>query len=135
MYLLCLPSQIGKNPIQPPGVFALLNAVKGSSNNALQCLDFDGITITLDIAKLIKEMGESHAHLRVSHGGTGGYKEPKPLLEPVQKLAKYCKENKVQLIDLFRSFDKEQSQTLPEEEFRNALKVLLHPKMQLKGPT
>ena len=124
MYLLCLPPQISKNPIQPPGVLALLNAVKGSSNNALQCLDFDGITITLDIDKLIKEMGESHAHLRVSHGGTGGYKEPKPLLEPVQKLAKYCKENKVQLIDLFRSFDKEQCQVLPEEEFRNALKVL-----------
>lgn len=124
MDLLCLPPQISKNPIQPPGVLALLNAVKGSSNNALQCLDFDGITITLDIDKLIKEMGESHAHLRVSHGGTGGYKEPKPLLEPVQKLAKYCKENKVQLIDLFRSFDKEQCQVLPEEEFRNALKVL-----------
>ena len=46
------------------------------------------------------------------------------MLEPVQKLAKYCKENSVQLMDLFRSFDKEQSMVLPEEEFRNALKVI-----------
>jgi len=118
------PPQIGKNPIQASGVLALLNAVKSSSNNVLQCLDLDGITITLDIAKQLKEMEESHAHLRVFHGGTGGYKEPKPMLEPVQKLAKYCKENSVQLMDLFRSFDKEQSKVLPEEEFRNALKVI-----------
>ena len=116
--------QIGKNAIQAKGVEEFLNAIKaGSQGTTLQCLDFDGITITLEIAKVLKEMQETHSHLSIPHGGTGGYKEPKPRLEPLEKLVKYAKENNVQLIDLFRAFDKERTNILPEEEFRNALKV------------
>ena len=61
----------------------------------------------------------------MTHGGTGGYKAPKPLPGPVEKLAKYCKENSVVLVDLFHTFDKEKHNHLSEEEFRNALKVSL----------
>ena len=68
-------------------------------------------------------MKKSHAHLKITHGGIGGHKAPKPLLPPVAKLVKYCKENNVVLLDLFRLFDKEQQMVLSEEEFRNALKV------------
>ena len=68
-------------------------------------------------------MRSSHPHLRVPHGGTGGFQKPKPLLPPLAKLAKYVEENGVKLIDLFRSFDKEQRNVLTEEDFRAALKV------------
>lgn len=117
------PIQIGKNSIQEEGVDAFLKTIRDSSNSTLQCLDLDGITITLQIAKTLKEMEKTHSHLSIPHGGTGGYKELKPRLQPLEKLVKYAKENNVQLIDLFRSFDKEQTRVLPEEEFRNALKV------------
>ena len=68
-------------------------------------------------------MQESHPNLKIVHGGTGGYQVPKPLPTPIEKLTKYCSENNVRLIDLFRTFDKEQHNSLPETEFRNALRV------------
>ena len=118
--------QIGKNAIQITGITALLDAVRAGASGSLQVLGLDGVTITLELEKTLKEMQESHPHLKVVHGGTGGYLAPKPLPTPIEKLTKYCKDNSVRLIDLFRTFDKEQYNSLPEEEFRNALKVCLH---------
>lgn len=115
--------QLGQNPIQPSGLVVLLDAVKACSNTTFQHLDLGGITITLDIQKRVKELKESHPHVSIPHGGVGGFKPPKPLLPPAAKLVKYCKENKVILLDLFRLFDKEQRMVLSEEEFRSALKV------------
>ena len=116
--------QIGQNAIQSDGIVALLNAVK-SMSNTFQCISFDGLTITLEIDKMLKEMKESHSHLSVPHAGVGGYKQPKPKLQPHEKLKKYAMENNVKLKDLFVSFDKEQRLLLTEEEFRNALKVMI----------
>ena len=62
-------------------------------------------------------------NFEVSHAGTGGYKEAKPLPTPLAKLLKYSKENKVKLDDLFLIFDKDKCGSLTEEEFRNSLKV------------
>lgn len=116
-------SQFGQNPVQSAALIAFLDAVKACSSTSLQTLSFDGITITLAIEKTIAELSTSHGHLAITHGGTGGFKHPKPLQEPIDKLDKYCKENNVILLDLFRSFDSEQVNYLSEEAFRNALKV------------
>ncbi len=121
LYLL----QIGQNPIRDPGIIAFLDAVKLCTSTTLQTLSFEGLTITLAIEKTLQELSKSHKHLTISHAGTGGYKHPKPKQEPIEKLDNYCKENNVVLIDLFRSFDKEQKKFLSEEAFRNALKVSL----------
>lgn len=96
-----------------------------STSMQFQCLDLDGITITLAMEETISQLKETHPHISIPNGGIGGFKPPKPLLPPTAKLIKYCKENKVELIDLFRLFDKEQRMVLSEEEFRNALKVQL----------
>ena len=98
----------------------LLEAAKASS---LQCLDLSGVTITLRVADTVAAMKETHPQLTITHGGTGGYLRPKPQLKPVEKLVKYARDNNLVLLDLFRSFDKEQHNHLSEEEFRNALKV------------
>lgn len=116
---------MAKNPIQPAGLAALVDAVGNCSTTNFQCLDLDGITITLDIEKKVNELKDSHPQISILHGGVGGLKPPKPLLPPMAKLLKYCKENKVELLDLFRLFDKEQQMLLSEEEFRNALKVCI----------
>ena len=68
-------------------------------------------------------MEEDIPKLKIPHGGTGGYKEPKPLPTPIQKLTKYATENNVKLKDLFIVFDKEKLDLLTEEEFRASLKV------------
>lgn len=116
---------MAKNPIQPAGLAALVDAVGSCSSANFNCLDLDGITVTLDIEKKVNELKDSHPHVTIPHGGVGGLKPPKPLLPPMAKLLKYCKENKVELMDLFRLFDKEQQMVLSEEEFRNALKVCI----------
>ena len=121
--ILLLSLQIGKNALQVPGIYAILDAVRSGSGSSLQHLGFDGMTITLDVEKTLKEMKETHPNLEIVHGGTGGYQVPKPLPTPIEKLTKYCSENGVRMIDLFRSFDKEEHKSLSEIEFRNALRV------------
>ena len=104
-------------------MYALLDAVKASTNSSLKLLSFEGLTVTLDLERTIEGMKEGHPNLKIVHGGTGGYQVPKPLPTPIEKLTQYCRENNVRLIDLFRTFDKEQLNVLPEMEFRNALRV------------
>lgn len=120
---MLLSLQIGKNALQVSGIYAILDAVRSGSGSSLQHLGFDGMTITLDVEKTLKEMKETHPNLEIVHGGTGGYQVPKPLPTPIEKLTKYCSENGVRMIDLFRSFDKEEHKSLSEIEFRNALRV------------
>ena len=116
--------QIGKNALQMPGIYAILDAVRtGSGSSSLEHLGFDGMTITLDVEKTLKEMEETHPNLEIVHGGTGGYQVPKPLPTPIEKLMKYCIDNGVRMVDLFRSYDKEENNSLSEIGFRDALRV------------
>lgn len=78
--------------------------------------------MTLEVASIIREM-EEDLSLTITHGGTGGYRKPKPTLTPLQKLTKYTSENNFKLRDLFLVYDKERRGYLKEEDFRAALKV------------
>lgn len=82
--------------------------------------------MTLNVAKIITEMQEEHTGLVIKTGGTGGYKEPRPIPTPVEKLFKYSKENNVRLSDLFIVYDKKKRLFLTEADFRASLKVLIN---------
>ena len=75
------------------------------------------------MSKIINDMQEEQADLVITTGGTGGYKEPKPLPTPVQKMNKYAKENNIRLSDLFIVYDKQKRSFLTETDFRASLKV------------
>lgn len=79
--------------------------------------------MTLDIAKAINETTTEHSNLIIVHGGTGGYKEKRPLPTPVEKLYKYSTDNSIKLKDLFVIFDKAKRGYLTEADFRASLKV------------
>ena len=79
--------------------------------------------MTLNVSKIINDMQEEQADLVITTGGTGGYKEPKPLPTPVQKMNKYAKENNIRLSDLFIVYDKQKRSFLTETDFRASLKV------------
>lgn len=68
-------------------------------------------------------MEQDISGLQIPHGGTGGFKEPKPIPTPLEKLVKYTVESNMMLKDLFLIFDKERQGHLNEENFRAALKV------------
>ena len=117
-----MPIQVGKNNIQPQGLKTILEGLKTSS---LHILDLSGVTITLDMEKLINELKEINSQLQINHGGVGGFKPPKPLLPPLVKLGKYCQKENIKLEDLCYLFDKDKKKALSEEEFRDALRVRL----------
>lgn len=104
-------------------VDTLLDAAVASSS--LTTLDLSGFTFTLDMADKVAQMKETRPNLSVIYSGTGGYTKVKPLAHPLEKLAKYAADNQLILEDLFRSFEKEETGHLPEEEFRNSLQVVL----------
>uniref|UniRef100_A0A1X7U651 Ras GTPase-activating protein n=2 Tax=Amphimedon queenslandica TaxID=400682 RepID=A0A1X7U651_AMPQE len=123
--------KIGHNPIQIIGVIALLEALKNGTSS-VKYLGLDGITVTLNVAKIITEMQEEHTGLVITTGGTGGYKEPRPLPTPVEKLFKYSKENNIRLSDLFIVYDKKKRLFLTEADFRASLKHISAPLMEFE---
>jgi hypothetical protein len=123
--------KIGKNPMQLMGVIALLDSLKNGTSS-VKTLELDGITVSIEIAKIIKDMEGDISGLVVRHGGIGGYREPKPIPTPLQKLNKYSKENNVKLNDLFLVFDKAKNGYLKEEEFRASLKHISAPLMEFE---
>ena len=102
----------------------ILNVVKGSSNSALSCLSFERTTLSLEAEKLVEETKAVHPNLEVIYAATEGHQIPKPTPPPLEKLKKYAVDNKIELKDLFQSFDKEHCGLLSEEDFRTALKVI-----------
>ena len=114
---------MGKNPLEPKDIEPILNAVKGSSNSALQCLSFERNTLTLQVEKLVVDVKDAHPNLEIIYAVTQGHQIPKPNPPALEKLKTFATDNKLELKDLFQSFDKEHCGLLSEEDFRNALKV------------
>ena len=73
--------------------------------------------------KEITELKETHPNLSVIHGGLGGYVKPKPRPEPLSRLRKHLEEHNIKMIDVFRKFDPDNSTTVSEPSFREAIKV------------
>lgn len=121
--IICPKEDHSQLPEPAVDVSALLDAAASSSS--LTTLDLSGVTFTLDMAEKVAQMKETCPNLSVMYSGTGGYTRVRPLAPPLEKLVKYAAENQLVLEDLFRSFDKEETGHLPEEEFSNSLKVWL----------
>lgn len=115
--------QLGKNTLRSEHIEPILNSVKGNLNSPLQCLSFERNTLSLVGEKLVKELKETHPNLEIMYAATEGHQIEKPIPPPLEKLKKYAVDNKLELKDLFQSFDKEYCGLLSEEDFRNALTV------------
>ena len=59
----------------------------------------------------------------VTHGRLDGYVKPKPRPEPLSRLHKHLEEHNIKMIDVFRKFDPDNSTTVSELSFREAIKV------------
>lgn len=107
----------------PNYIEPILNAVKGNVNSPLLSLSFERNTFSLVGEKLVKELKEAHPNLEIVFAATEGHQIEKPIPPPLEKLKRYAVDNKLELKDLFQSFDKEYCGLLSEEDFRNALTV------------
>ena len=73
--------------------------------------------------KEIAALKEVHPNIQVTHGGLGGYVKPKPRPEPIEQLHKHLNEHNIKLMDVFKKFDAEGNGSVPEPDFREAIKV------------
>ena len=95
-------SEVGqKNPLEPKHIEPILNAVKGSSNTALQCLSFERNTLTFQVEKLVVDVKEAHPNLEIIYAVTQGHQIPKPNPSALEKLKTFAADNKLELKDLF----------------------------------
>ncbi|KAL5477665.1 hypothetical protein EMCRGX_G024490 [Ephydatia muelleri] len=124
--------KLGKNTLRSEHIEPILNSVKGNLNSPLQCLSFERNTLSLVGEKLVKELKETHPNLEIMYAATEGHQIEKPIPPPLEKLKKYAVDNKLELKDLFQSFDKEYCGLLSEEDFRNALTHISAPLIEIE---
>lgn len=140
--------QIGKNPMQSPGAYALVNAMKNNPESTLieieltvrlkRCIScvtqtfcwffspifFQDITVNNDFVELCKEVKHLRPNMKISHGGTGGAAfKPKPRPTPMKILKNYIEDNQMRLLDLFNALDKDKSMNITVKEFADGLQV------------
>ena len=62
--------------------------------------------------------------MKIRHGGTGGAPfKPKGRPTPMKILKNYIEDNKMRLLDLFNTLDKDKSMNITVKEFADGLKV------------
>ncbi|XP_077991353.1 uncharacterized protein LOC144445611 [Glandiceps talaboti] len=120
--------RIGKNPITAAGALAILMSIKNNSQSAIVDVRLTDILITNEFEELLKDILEERPHLRVEHGGTGGYgyrrRETQSLkhpVDPMSYLLDYIQKNNLRLLDLFQRFDKDKSLSVSRSEFKKGI--------------
>lgn len=70
--------------------------------------------------------------MKISHGGTGGADfKPQARPTPMKILKNYIEDNKMRLLDLFNTLDKDKSMNITIKEFADGLKVSFKDKTPL----
>ncbi|XP_053392658.1 leucine-rich repeat-containing protein 74B-like [Mercenaria mercenaria] len=125
--------KIGFNPVGEDGAMALIMSISKNDQSGMTRLDLSDIFVSKDF-KAVQNKLESERAFTVIHAGVimdkdekkqGGEKE---ILEtfrrnPYEKLKKYVKASGYRLIDLFKDFDKDGSDTITKEEFIRGLEL------------
>lgn len=115
--------KIGKNPMQSPGAYALVNAMKNNLESKLIEVELTDITVNNDFVELCKEVQQLRPDMKIRHGGTGGAPfKPKNRPTPMKILKNYIEDNKMRLLDLFNTLDKDKSMNITVKEFADGLK-------------
>lgn len=136
--------------MQSPGAYAIVNAMKNNPESTLIEIEltvrkpkhllthphvllilltlivfgFQDITVNNDFIELCKEVQHLRPKMKISHGGAGGaVSKPKPRPTPMKILKNYIEDNKMRLLDLFNTLDKDKSMNITVEEFADGLKV------------
>ena len=95
-------------------------------------LVFQDITVNKDFIDLCKEVQHLKSNMKISHGGTGGADfKPRARPTPMKILKNYIDDNKMRLLDLFNTLDKDKSMNITVKEFADGLKVSFRDKTLL----
>ena len=87
-------------------------------------IGFQDITVNNDFLALCKEVQHVKPNMKISHGGTGGADfKPQTRPTPMKILKNYIEDNKMRLLDLFNTLDKDKSMNITVKEFADGLKV------------
>ncbi|OWF38686.1 leucine-rich repeat-containing protein 74B-like [Mizuhopecten yessoensis] len=123
----CLETlRIGSNPLGPAGPVAIITEVSRNDVSSIDTLDFSNVLVTTEFQK-VQENLEASRSITITHGGIVGekyemdYLTHDPLAEfrrdPINRLFEYAKDTGYRLIDLFKDFDKDKSNSISKDEF------------------
>ena len=124
--LQCL--DIGYNPISRDGGLALLNAAKEAKE--LVELVMEEIYLDEEAFHVLEELVATRSSLKVRYQGvareSGAGTNKKEILmlkrKIFERIRQYLKENRLRMVDLFNTWDKDKSMTLTLEEFEAGIK-------------
>ncbi|KAH3848178.1 leucine-rich repeat-containing protein 74B-like [Dreissena polymorpha] len=122
--------KIGYNPVGEDGCLALIIAISKNDQSCMTRLDLSDVFVTPDFRDIQKKL-EAERVLTVLHAGLVNdheMTENGTILEtfrrnPYEKLKKHIRSSGYRLIDLFKDFDKDGSNTITKEEFTRGLQL------------
>ncbi|XP_064609174.1 leucine-rich repeat-containing protein 74A-like [Liolophura sinensis] len=121
--------RIGQNPITCDGAAAILQTLLHQPTYGIQELDLYDISVDQRFLSALKDL-QTQRPVKVTHGHIVSGLDPQMSLgpevmntdDPLLLLFEYTKGRNLRLIDLFKSLDKDKSETITRGEFRNGLK-------------
>jgi predicted nucleic acid-binding Zn finger protein len=115
--------QMGRNPMQSAGCYAVCAALLRNPNTAVNSIDFSDIMVNSDFLDILKKVQEQTPSLKVRTGGDVAPLRPKAKLHPMMKLKNYIEKNNMRLVDFFNTLDKDRSMGVTRQEFAQGLEV------------
>lgn len=123
--------KIGYNPIGDDGSMALIMAISKNDMSCMTTLDLSDVFVTRDFRAVQKKL-ESERIFTVIHAGIVSDKDDGggsgDILDtfrrnPYEKLKKYIRSSGYRLMDLFKDFDKDGSNSISRDEFERGLRM------------
>lgn len=122
---------LGDNPIKSEGALALMTAITQNVGSSINDLGLKGVPVDKQFHELAQslterdEAGESPSRMLfsfvVQSQNTPMNVSQHPDSDPVDILQNFLEKKRVRLLDLFKSFDKDQSWKISPEEFRKGV--------------
>lgn len=121
--------KIGFNPVGEDGSMALIMAISKNDQSCLTRLDLADVFVSKDFRNVQKKL-ESERLLTIVHAGMVNDSEMQMYerevqetfrRNPYEKLKKHIRASGYRLMDLFKDFDKDGSNTITKEEFTRGL--------------
>ncbi|KAK2178108.1 hypothetical protein NP493_562g03016 [Ridgeia piscesae] len=120
------------NPFTSPGGLALLLAVKGNANSAMETLNMSTIPLLDSVVPVIADIRRHKGRFKCMFGGVittfkeyvSDYRNEIDFREPITILKQHITQQGLRLIDFFKQLDKDGSGSISRDEFVFGLKEL-----------
>ncbi|CAO2587001.1 Leucine-rich repeat-containing protein 74A [Lemmus lemmus] len=112
------------NPMSMEGAVFLITSIKKNPKSRMEELDISNILVTEQFVKVLDGVCAIHPQLDVLYKGLQGLSSKKTTslwTNPMKLIQNYADQQKIQLVEFFKSLNPSGSMTMPVGEFRKAM--------------